>query len=416
METIDVSVPADTDWDAHTRLTISLFGPNYDPSSGWNPQIEFIEGRDRVTLLLRDDDLPDENMGLSDLGPVDSPFVGTDNLDLNNLALVREDSGAARSVIRVRTADAQRPHRGVGNIRHQSYLADSGTSPGTRNAQAEDFTATVQNLGFGEFDFRPRRVDGKQIWEAVKIAAVPIVDDKEVEPPEIFDTTVEPTSGLSNKLSLDHVDGQFLILDDDALEVEVSILAGAERVLQEGDSAVFTLMRDTTVSTLDVDVMVETRVAEVDAPDGSPVVAFEPFPQVRFEEGEATTRLEVAITEDEDWQAHTSLTVTVVPNLYELRQPDGGRGEIFTNLATGYKVSATMGSATVRVEDDDLPKDITVSFVRAGRGDNATTLAGSLLWREDAGDLSISIRARTADGQRPHGETILVNYATAEEP
>ena len=325
--------------------------------------------------------------------------AGTD--DLRSLTLVREDAGEARSIIRIRTTDKRRPHGEVGKITYASIPLAGSAAPGTRPAEEnKDFVRISEDVGFEESDFRLRRVGGKEIWEAVKPVVVPITDDEEVEPPEVFSGTLERTAGLSDKLVLGSVNVQFLILDDDELDVEVSLDTDTARV-REGSPAVFTLMRDTTVSTLDVDVMVSTQVAEIEAPEGSPGVVFEPFPvSVRFEDGEATTRLEITSPGDEDWQAHTSLTVTVVPNLYKLRQPDRSGGMVFTNLATGYKVSPTMGSAVVLVEDDDLPDTgVFIGFrdthIHDRRGEGITP-------REDSGEVLVWARARTQDGRRPH--------------
>ena len=421
---LEITSPGDEDWQAHTSLTVTVVSSLYEITQPGGEGKEIFTNlatgykvstaMGSATVRVEDDDLPEGMVG--NLRRTDGSEAGSDINDLRSLTLVREDAGEARSIIVIRTADAQRPHGEVGKITYASRPPAGSAAPGTRFAEEDkDFVRVSDDVGFEESDFRLRRVGGKQIWEAVKTIVFPIVNDEEVEPPEVFRGTLERTPRLSDKLVLGADDVQFLILDDDVLEVEVSILAGAERV-QEGDPAVFTLMRDTTVSTLDVDVMVSTQVAEIEAPEGSPGVVFEPFPQVRFEDGEATARLEIASPGDEDWQAHTSVTVTVVPNLYEVRQPGGDGEEIFTNPATGYRASTTMGSAEVRVEDNDLPDGIRFGLAEQtdrmpSRPDRAGLLVG-----EGEGVARAHFRALTRDGRRPHGSQALEGrFVTRED-
>ena len=380
-----IEVPDDDEWDAHALLEVVVIA-KYDDVDGLDPgdsegEVPPLGGWVGFYALLLDNDQPDGMV--AGLRRPDGSAIGANASaqNLGSMILVREDAGEVRPIIRIRTTDKRRPHGELGDLLYRVFVSDAATAPGIRLAGADDFTVSEQPIGFGESDFTLRRVDGKEIWEAVKPAAFSITDDEEVEPPEAFSGTLERTEGLSDKLEIGIEASVFLIVDDDELDVEVSLDTDTARV-REGSSAVFTLMRDTTVSTLDVDVMVSTQVAEIEAPEGSPGVVFEPFPvSVRFEDGEATTRLEITSPGDEDWQAHTSLTVTVVPNLYEITQPGGINQKIVTDTTMGYKVSTAMGSATVRVEDDDLPDGIRFGLAEPidrmpGRRNRAGLLVG----------------------------------------
>ena len=112
----------------------------------------------------------------------------------------------------------------------------------------------------------------------------------------------------------------------------------------------------------------------VDAPPGSPGVAFGGFlDEVSFDSGATTARLLILSEDDEAWQTHTSLTAVV-------------------KFGTDYVVSPGASSAAVLVRDDDVPAMV-VGFSGTG-----------MMVEEGVGTLSVGVVARTAGDERPHAD------------
>ena len=156
----------------------------------------------------------------------------------------------------------------------------------------------------------------------------------------------------------------------------VSVVADKDEV-SEGMPAVFTLLRLGGLSEeLTVAVSVSTRVAAIDALRGSPAVSLGAFrDEVTFDPGEATARLTIGTVDDDAWQAHTSLTVTVEDGVNH--------------------------SASMLVRDDDLPAGIVISLDSSAADRGGAPHARHRV-REHAGPLRVEVVARTVDGRRPH--------------
>ena len=153
----------------------------------------------------------------------------------------------------------------------------------------------------------------------------------------------------------------------------VSVEADREEIT-EGGAAVFTLRRDNDERTEALTVMlgVSTGIAEINAPANSTGVAFGGFlDEVSFNSGATTARLEITTVDDDAWQAHTTVRVTVLPGV-------------------GYAPSEAMGSAAVLVRDDDVPSMVV--------GVSSTRMVVS----EGEGSLVVELTARTAGNERPH--------------
>ena len=175
--------------------------------------------------------------------------------------------------------------------------------------------------------------------------------------------------------------------------VKVSVDAGPE--VSEGEDAVFTLTRiddDVDGASLSVLVSVSTRTAEAHVPDDAPgvrfVTPFSRFRTVTFDAGNGTTRVSVQTANDEVWQAHTDVIVTVV---------DGG----------GYRGLPGASSAAVLVRDDDLPGGIRIGLI------DLDSSVPTLLVEESTGTFDVKWLVATSDRRRPHGDTrIAVDFIT----
>ncbi len=170
------------------------------------------------------------------------------------------------------------------------------------------------------------------------------------------------------------------VLDDDLPRVSVSADQG---VVREGGNVAFTLAR--------MGVTSETLTVQVSVSDGAGDVIRGTTPTaVTFAAGSGTTRLAVVTDDDDVWEEHADVTMTVKAD-------------------DGYAVSATTPSATVRVLDDDVPA-IVVSLVNT-----------DIKVDEDAGTVAVEVAAETREDRMPHGDSELVvslftNDGTAEAP
>ena len=164
----------------------------------------------------------------------------------------------------------------------------------------------------------------------------------------------------------------------------VSIAADDDEI-KEGSKAVFTLKRDTTTSTLKVNVSVSASVAEDDVPVDAPAVTFGTFPgEVTFTAGQETTRVEISTGNDRVWQAHTTVRTTIQPG-------------------TNYDVSRSTSHATVLVRDDDIAVNIDIFFPE-GRPRLSYTTSSVTVREDGSGVVPVGYAARTRDGRRPHAD------------
>ena len=344
------------DWQAHTAVMLEVVedAGNY----------LVLPGAGSATVLVRDDDVPEMAVG----------FEST------RVRITEADVALVVKVL-VRTLRNERPHDDV-DIGQLRVIANDGTAttPG-------DYVDVDRLLEIHPQDF----FSSGDEYEADLDFPVQIRDDGELEQDENFELSLDRTDDLDSSVTIDPAGAAAVVtIENDDFSV-VSIEPLVEKV-NEGMPATFVLMRDDNGLdvALTVSVSVSTRTAEPYAPDNAPnvTVVGEVSRQATFNEGGRMARVVVQTRDDETWQAHTSLTVTVEPG-------------------TGYEVSTVSGSATVRVEDDDLPEGIAVGIVDPIAGDSAPPFLSVqtdtlYFFQEDVGDARIDFFARSS--RRPHGD------------
>ena len=343
---LEITSLGDEDWQAHTSLTVTVLDrANYSPSATMSSAV----------VLVLDDDVPAMTVGVSS----------------TRMTVSEGEETLAVQVI-ARTMGAEHPHTdvGIGSIR---LSAVDGTA-----LMPADYVADVMEMTIAPSNFT--RVDSG-VYEAALPFAVEIVDDAVQELEEEFVLSLTGL-GLASAVSIEPSSAAVVIADDD--KAVISVVADVPRArVVEGSVAAFTLRRDNddVGEALLVPLGVSTETAETHAPANSPGVAFGAFPgEATLGPGQMTTRLEISTVEDNQWQAHMTVRVVVLPG-------------------SGYEPSATMGSATVFVQDDDLPEGMVLGF-------SGTDISGPedtfVRVREDARRVPVVVFARTRDGRRPH--------------
>ena len=358
-----ITTVGDERWQSHVMLRVSVeTGVGYGVSPGASS----------ATVLVLDDDVPSMVVGFS-----------------STRMMVSEGEGPLVVELTARTAGDERPHAGVG-IGDIRLSAMDGTA-----LAASDYVFDPVSVSLSPSSFT--RVDVGAYELALRFA-VEIVDDDVLELEEEFVLTLTG-EGLAPAVAIEPGSAAVVIADDD--EVVVSVEADVVEVV-EGSTVVFTLRRDSNdlSEALTVMVGVSTETAEVEAPPGSPGVSFGGFPgEAIFNPGATTARLTISTTGDENWQAHTSLTVTVL-------------------LGAGYAPSETMSSAVVLVEDNDLPKGIIASLDKGNcHGCNPTV--PRFFFDEDVGVARVYVRVTTPDDRRPHiplSEVFLYSTQDTDDP
>ena len=143
-------------------------------------------------------------------------------------------------------------------------------------------------------------------------------------------------------------------------------IAAADADIYEGTDADFILTRSgPTDSSLTAEVLIVDGGDVTDSETGRRTV------DVEFRAGHSTASLAVATLDDRDYEAHARVSATVTPS-------------------SGYTVSSSAGSATVTVSDNDVPATDIV-------------LAAPATIQEEAGMLTVRMRATTVRDEVPHG-------------
>ena len=341
-------------------------GTDYTAASG---SLTFDIGEERKTLAVSvtgDTEIePDETFRVTLQNPVGATLrraVAT--------GTIRNDDSAAAPTPRLSIRDASVPEGDTGTspLDFTVALNRAPTTPvtvrwttadGTANA-GTDYTAASGRLTF-------------PVGEDQRTVSVPVRGDTEIEPDETFRVTLTGASGA--RLHRDTATGT--IRNDDSSTVEV---AAETATVTEGEDAVFVLTRAGALSqALEVAFRIEDAdgVLAAPAPDGA-----------SFAAGAATARVTLPTGDDSDDEPDAQLKLTLVEG-------------------SGYDPGAA-ASATVTVEDDDLPV-VTVAaetaevregeaaaFLLTRRGDLTAALTVELLVSEQGGDMVPA----TAEGAR----------------
>ncbi len=354
--TLTVVTRGDMDWENHSQVTVAI-----NANAFYTVSAE----RGSASVLVHDDDFPLSDAVLS--------------LSPNTV----NEGDSVTVTVTVTTQRHEEPHAASGVLSVRSR--DGGAvAPGDYGALAET-SFSFSTFAEVDLDTNPDDTVTDLRWQASREFTIRTTNELDVEQAEAFtvELSVDSTSANHDKLVPAGSPATVTIRSSDFPEVSVRAPSGT---FVEASNVDFTVSLPQATLT---DLTVHLAVTE----DGEVVDdSLEDDPQTPAVETRAVTivantsaaTFSLPTEPDTDWEEHSNVTVAVA---------DG----------TDYSISTNAGSASVAVQDDDLPA-------------STVTLAVSPTTQDEGSSVTATLTLRTRNpGQLPHGGSGPIRMFTATD-